>query len=1197
MSFVHLHVHTQYSLLDGANKIGPLLEHARQSGMPAIAMTDHGNMFGAVEFFSKAKQQGIKPIIGCEAYLAPGSRFDRTQAARSDDVDAVGNYHLILLAQSREGYRNLCRLLTAAYREGLYYKPRIDKEILAQFSDGLIVLSGCLSGEVARAMRSGRMDKAREAAEWYARTFPGRFYLELQDNGLHQPLNEGLRELGRTVGVPLVATNDCHYLHRDDAKAHEVLLCIQTGKTLADETRWRFDTNELYVKTPDEMAAAFGADSEEIRNTVEIATQVDFEFEFGKFHFPIYRSSDAQDDGPAEDLNQSLEQQVRSGLAQRVGELHALRGEFDEEPYYQRLERELPVIREMGFAGYLLIVADFIGHARKIGIPVGPGRGSVVGSLVSYALRITEVDPIEHKLLFERWLNPGRRSMPDIDVDFCFERRDEVLNYVRQKYGDERVAQIITFGTIKGKQAIRDVGRVLGLSFAETDRIVKLYPAPKQGRDFPLKEALEMESRLQTERAQHPELFEYAFKLEGLLRHASRHAAGVVISDLPLKEMVPLYVDKEQSDNAVPVTQYSMKGVEEIGLIKFDFLALKNLTLIKDTLDLIVAGSKTPPDLNHLKLDDSDSYRLLARGDTVGVFQMEGSGMRRFLTDLKPSSFEDVIAAISLFRPGTLDAGMVEPFIRRKHGKEPVEYDHPLLEPVLRDTYGVILYQEQVMRAAQALAGYTLEEADILRAAMGKKQIAVMQKEREHFISGAVVNGVAKSLAESIFEKIATFASYGFNRSHAAAYALTSYTTAYLKAHFPHEFMAALMSLDMDDTGKTYKNIAALREMRIRILPPDINHSRVKFTVAGDAIRFGLGAIRGVGVKSAEEIIPVREKDGEFHSLEDFCLRVGTQLLNRRVLEGLIKCGALDFTSLPRAAMMAQADDALKLAQRAENDAATGQIGLFGALSAPRSARSSSSLQNRSGGETRQSNIGAGSEPQSPAGAMNGAVSAVPARATIAEWPQKELLNYEKEALGFYITAHPLDKYERELRRIGKVTTADLAGAPDGSQVRLAGVVQAVKLKNNKAGKRYATFQLEDREGALECIAWPETYHKYEAAIMGDDPVVAKGKLDVNDERAQLILDELRPLNTALVDAVREVRIRARRERMMNGELERFQALLRRHSGQSLAYLHLELGDGREAIFLLGEDYRVAATPTFVTEMEGLLEPNSVQLR
>ncbi len=1158
MSFVHLHVHTQYSLLDGANKIGPLIEHAKKSGMPAIAMTDHGNMFGAVEFYAKAKAAGIKPIIGCEAYMAPDKRTDRIQSNKSEDFEAGGNFHLILLAQNRVGYRNLCRLLTSAYKEGLYYKPRIDKEILAERSEGLIVLSGCLSGEIARALKADRMDRAREAAAWYAKTFPGRFYLELQDNCLHGPLNDRLRDLGRTEGLPLVATNDCHYLHRDDAKAHEVLLCIQTGKTMADESRWRFDTDELYVKTPDEMATAFGADSEPVRNSVEIANRIDFEFEFGKFHFPIFRPDSSTNELTDAKLEELLDRNVRDGLATRLTEMHARRGEFDETPYFERFDREMPVIREMGFSGYMLIVADFINFARSIGIPVGPGRGSVVGSLVSYALRITEVDPIEHKLLFERWLNPGRKSMPDIDVDFCFERRDEVLSYVRKKYGDDRVAQIITFGTIKGKQAIRDVGRVLGLSFAETDRIVKLYPAPKQGRDFPLKDALEMEPRLEDERKKNPELFDYAFKLEGLLRHASRHAAGVVISDLPLADMVPLYVDKERSEEAISITQYSMKGVEEIGLIKFDFLALKNLTLITNTLDLITASGQPAPDLTRLRLDDPDSYKLLARGDTVGVFQMEGSGMRRFLTELKPNCFEDVIAAISLFRPGTLDAGMVDPFIHRKHGKEPVEYDHPLLEPVLCDTYGIIIYQEQVMRAAQALAGYTLEEADILRAAMGKKQLAVMERERERFISGAVKNGVNKGLSESIFEKIQTFASYGFNRSHAAAYALTTYTTAYLKAHYPREFMAALMSLDMDDTGKSYKNIAALREMRIAMLPPDVNQSRVKFTVSGDAIRFGLGAIRGVGQKTGEEIIAIREAGGEFKNLADFCMRVGTQIVNRRVLEALIKCGAFGFTAMPRAALLALVEDALKITQKAESDAARNQIGLFG---------------------------------------KRGDTPVLALREPVAELAQKEILKFEKETLGFYITAHPLDKYDHELRRIGKLTTADLPAAPDGSQVRIAGVVQAVKLKNNKSGKRYATFSLEDRDGAVECIVWPEAYQKFEAVIMGDEPVVARGKLDVDDERAQIIVDDLRPIATALTEAVREVRIRAPRERLANGDMDRLKDLLRRHTGASLTYLHLGFDDGREAIFLLGDGYRVAPTESFVAEVEQLLAPNAVQLR
>ncbi len=1162
MSFVHLHVHTQYSLLDGANKIGPLIEHAKASGMEAIAMTDHGNMFGAVEFFQKATAAGIKPIIGCEAYLAPGKRGDRTQIPRSDDFDGGGNFHLILLAQNREGYRNLCRLLTTAYQDGLYYKPRIDKEILAELSGGLIVLSGCLSGELARWLRQDRMDKARETAESYAKMFPGRYYLELQDNKLHSPYNEALREIGKQVGLPLVATNDCHYLHRDDAKAHEVLLCIQTGKTMADETRWRFDTDELYVKTPDEMAQAFGADSEELRNSVEIARRVDFEFEFGKFHFPLYTVSDKN--GAEINLEDEMERRARAGLEERLAEIRArVGGGFEPAPYYERLDRELPIIRDMGFAGYMLIVQDYISHARGKGIPVGPGRGSVVGSLVSYSLGITEVDPIEHKLIFERWLNPGRKSMPDIDSDFCYERRDELLDYVREKYGADRVAQIITFGTIKGKQAIRDVGRVLGLSFAETDKIVKLYPAPKQGRDFPLADALEMEPRLKAERKLHPELFTYAFKLEGLLRHASRHAAGVVISDQPLTDLVPLYVDKERDEAALAITQYSMKGVDEIGLIKFDFLALKNLTLIADTLSLIAADGRNPPDLNRLRLDDADSYKMLSRGDTVGVFQMESSGMRRFITELKPSNFEDVISAISLFRPGPLDAiedgkTMVQHFVDRKHGKEPVEYDHPLLEPVLRDTYGVIVYQEQVMRAAQALAGYSLQQADILRAAMGKKNKAVMEKERERFIEGAKSNGLSAPLATSIFEKIEAFASYGFPRSHGAAYALTTYRTAYLKAHYPLEFMAALMSLDMDDVDKTYKNIAALRDMKIAILPPDVNQSRVKFAVAADAIRFGLAAIRGVGSKPAEAIIAMRESGGPFENMADFCLRVGTQLISRRVLEALIKCGAFDSTGSTRASLMAEVENAIRIAQKAQSDVEKNQIGLFGgAVKVPR----------------------------------------LPARDPLPEWDPREKLKFEKEALGFYVTAHPLDKYDRELARISKLTTADLAGAPDGSQVQIAGVIHAVKLKNNKSGKRYATFSLEDRQGAVEAIAWSETYQKFEAIIMGDEPVVARGKLDVDDERAQIILEGLTPLDSALLDSVREVRITAPMSRLENGGLDALKSMLARYRGKSMTYLHVGFEDGREAVMLLGDTYRVTPTDSFIAELEQLLPPGSVELR
>lgn len=1158
--FVHLHCHSHYSLLDGASQLPELVRHVKALGMPAVALTDHGNLYGAVEFLREAKSAGILPIVGMEAYVAPGRRTERGGGGSSGQEYA---FHLTLLAKNGEGFRNLMRLSSLSFLEGFYYKPRIDKEILAECNEGLIVLSGCLSGEIARYLRANKFDKACEAAEWYASTFKDRYYLELQDNKLHGPFNQGLIDIGKKLGLPTVATNDCHYLHRDDARAHEVLLCIQTGKTMADETRWKFDTDELYVKTPEEMAAAFGADSEPYRNTMEIARRVDFEFEFGKFHFPVYKSvgeSDQQMDYEAE-----MTRRAREGLDQRLAEIRDRRGaDFDTTPYHDRLDQELPVICDMGFAGYMLIVQDYIGYARDKGIPVGPGRGSVVGSLVSYALGITELDPIEHRLLFERWLNPGRKSMPDIDSDFCFERRDEVVEYVRQKYGEERVAQIITFGTIKGKQAIRDVGRVLGLSFGETDKIVKLYPAPKQGRDFPLAEALEMEPRLKQERKTHPELFENAFKLEGLLRHTSKHAAGVVISDVPLDETVPLYVDKEREEGGLAITQYSMKGVDEIGLIKFDFLALKNLTLIANTLDIIKASGQEPPDLNRLALDDPDAYRLLSRGDTVGVFQMESSGMRRFLTDLKPSCFEDVISAVSLFRPGPLDAiedgkTMVQHFVDRKHGREKVEYDHPLLEPVLKDTYGVIVYQEHVMRAAQALAGYSLQQADILRAAMGKKNKAAMEKEREGFIKGAVKTGLSKDLAAAIFSKIETFAAYGFPRAHGAAYALTSYRTAYLRAHYPREFMAALLTLDMDDQSKTYKNIAALREMKIGILPPDVNQSGVKFTVAGEAIRFGLAGIRGVGVKTSEAIIANRDEKGAYENLMDFCTRIDGQFINRRVLEALVKCGAFDFTGDSRAGLFAQIEDSLKIAQKEQSDAAKNQIGLFGASTAK--------------------------------------LPPPPRREAIKEWDSKEKLKLEKEALGFYITAHPLDAYERELAKVSKVTTDDLASAPDGSMVQLAGVVQAVKLKNNKSGKRYATFALEDRVGAVEVIAWPESYQKYESIITGDDPVMVRGKLDVDEERAQIILDDLKTLDAALLASIREVRIRAPKSSLVNGALDKLRDTISRYPGKSATYLYLDVEGGREAVLLLSDRFRVTPTEAFVAAIEQVLSPGSVELR
>jgi len=1154
MSFVHLHVHTQYSLLDGANKIKALIEKVKATSMPAVAITDHGNMFGAVEFYQQAVAQGVKPILGCEMYVAPKSRFDKG-VSRTDDFEAGGNHHLILLAMNQEGYRNLCRLVTLSYREGFYYKPRIDKELLRQFNGGLLALSGCLASEVNQAIITGSIERARGVLEEYRAMFDGRYYVEIQDNHLpdQDRANVELVRLARELSLPIVATNDCHYLEPADAKAHEVLLCIQTGKTFSDTKRWRFETDQLYVKDPAQMAGAFPECSEAIRNTVEVANRCDLELTFGKYQFPVFATPNGTT------LEDHLDSGAREGLEVRLQVLRTQPGwnAAAEPSYHERLTRELDVIKSMGFAGYFLIVADFTNYAKAQGIPVGPGRGSAAGSLVAYALRITDIDPLPYSLLFERFLNPERKSMPDIDMDFCFERRDEVIRYVREKYGDECVAQIITFGTLKGKQAIKDVGRVLDFPYQDTDRIAKLYPAPKQGKDFPLKEALEMEPRLRALRdrgEREQQLFDYAVRLEGLMRHASKHAAGIVIAERPLIESLPLFMDK---DGAV-MTQYPYSDVDAIGLIKFDFLGLKTLTMIHSVVRRIRDGRGDDVHLDTLPLNDRATYRLMAKGDTVGVFQMESGGMRKILTQLRPSSFEDVIAVLALFRPGPLDSGMVDQFIKRKHGKEPIKYLHPALEPILRETYGVIVYQEQVMQIAQTLAGYSLGDADNLRRAMGKKKKAEMDREKERFISGAVARKLPEKLAHEIFEQMETFAAYGFNKSHSAAYAVVSYQTAYLKAHFPEEFMAGLMTLEMSDTEKTYKNIAECREHGIPILPPDVNESREDFTVgqpnadAARPIRFGLGAVRGVGSKAIEAIIAARN-DGAFTALADFCKRVQSQQVNKRVIESLIKCGAFDFAGTARRSMLEGLDRVCQWAGAGGRVEDLNQMGLF----AP------------------------------------GSVAVTPAQPPplpdVGEWDMKELLRAERNAIGFFITGHPLDKYEQDLKRFTDATTADLRNRTQGDKVRLGGVILTRKLKNSKKGDRYATLSLEDRWGSVEIIAWPETYRKYEATIHSDEPVYVTGTLEIGEERCQIIADEITSLAEAREKSVRTVHFALRAESVREEHLRGLRSTLTQHRGACSAFLHLLLPNRTETVIALPPDLKVAATERMVEDVERVL--------
>jgi DNA polymerase-3 subunit alpha len=1147
--FVHLHCHTEYSLLDGANKVDKLFDRIKALKQPAVAMTDHGNMFGAVEFYREAISHGIKPIIGCEIYVAPTSRFERKGV---DKGPREYNNHLILLAMNQLGYRNLCKLVTLGYMEGFYYKPRIDKDLMREFNGGLIALSACLQGEVSQALSAGSFEKAKNAAATYASIFGDRYYIEIQDNKLaeQEKVNRLLVELAKEISLPVVATNDCHYGEREDFHAHDVLLCVQTGKTVDDDNRLKLETDELYLKSADEMARGFDYCPGAVERTLEIADRCNVEIEFGKYHFPTFTP-------PKEiSLDNYLDELAHKGLEER------LEGVADPEVrknYADRLEYELDVIKRMQFPGYFLVVADFINYAKQSGIPVGPGRGSSAGSLVAYALRITDLDPIRHVLLFERFLNPERRSMPDIDVDFCIRGRAQVIQYVKDKYGADRVAQIATFGTLKAKAAIRDVGRALGFSFAETDMIAKLIPAPKQGFDYALTESMKMEPRLPELMKSDPRvktLIEHALRLEGLVRHASTHAAGVVLSNLPLVDHLPLFVDK---DGGI-VTQFDMTCVEKIGLVKFDFLGLKTLTLIHDCLKLIDVTRGEKIDLDHLALDDKKTYQTLCNGNTTGVFQLESGGIREMTVKIRPNCFEDLVAILALYRPGPLDSGMAEEYIKRKLGKEKIKYLHPLLEPILKDTYGVIVYQEQVMQIAQVLAGYTMGDADFLRRAMGKKDPEEMAAQRERFVGGARGKKIDDKRAGEIFDQMETFARYGFNKSHSAAYALVSYQTAYLKTHYPVEFMAMLMTSEMGDTDKVIKNLAECRSKDIEVLAPDINESRADFTPVGNKIRFGLAAVKNVGEKAVEVILESRAQDGPFESLFDFCRRVDMTAVNRRVIESLIKCGAFDSTQVSRARMLGALDDAMKGGQAHQRDQSSNQIDIFGMLGTPAK------------GSKRPGDV----------------------YAPVSEWSAQEALAFEKEALGFYITGHPLDKFDRVLKKIASGTIAALKEKAQSGEVKIGGVVSALRLRNTKKGDRYGSFNLEDKTGFIEVIAWPDTYKKCFALLGADDPIYVKGRLEVGEDRIQVIANEVDALaqaaknqkNGAANGNGEKVHVYVREAEVSAEELILLRDTLLDFPGRSTVYLHMLQSTNGETIIELPDQVRIASSP----ELEGTVE-------
>jgi DNA polymerase-3 subunit alpha len=1150
--FVHLHLHSQYSLLDGAIRLDDLIAKAKEYGMPAVAVTDHGNMFGALEFYLACRGAGVRPVIGSEVYVAPGSRFDKEQG---NTPDANSAYHLILLCTNLQGYRNLSRLVSAGYKEGFYRRPRIDKELLAAHSDGLIALSACLKGELATLCSRNRLDEARECARWYAETFPGRYYVELQENGIPEQAaaNERLLAIARELGLPPVATNDCHYLNREDARAHEVLLCIQTGKTMNDPSRMRFSTEEFYVKSPAEMAAAFAYAPDAVANTAAIAGQCDLDLgDFKTYHFPRFEPPEGQN------LDETLDAEAQHGLASRLVTIRAKNPALtaeDEQAYRQRLSIELDCIRQMGFSGYFLIVADFINWAKDRGIPVGPGRGSAAGSLVAYAIRITDLDPIPYNLLFERFLNPERISMPDIDVDFCQDRREEVIQYVTEKYGRDKVCQIITFGTMAARGVIRDVGRALDMPYGEVDRIAKLIP---EVLGITLAQALKQEPKLPELAAgdsRVKELIETALRLEGLTRHASTHAAGVVVAPTELEDFCPVYKDQK---NGSITTQFSMKYVEKIGLVKFDFLGLKNLTVIDNAVRLIHEGKTPGFDIALLADDDAETYRLLQSGNTTGVFQLESSGMKELLTKLKPSCFEDIIAVCALYRPGPLGSGMVDDFIERKHGRKKVTYDLPQLEPILKDTYGVIVYQEQVMQIARTLAGYSLGGADLLRRAMGKKDPVAMAKEKDKFLEGAKGLGINLKKAEAIFDLMAKFAEYGFNKSHSAAYALIAYQTAFLKAHYPVEFMAALLTEDMGNTDKVVKNIADCREMGIEVLPPDINASVLSFRVLGNSIRFGLGAVKNVGEGAIEAIIEAR-KEGEFRDIFDFCERVDLRKVNKRVVESLVKCGAFDATGARRSQLMAALEDAMSLGQKIQQERDSAQVSLFGTAEI-----------------VKGNGNGKGKLPDLP------------------EWDAKLLLGFEKEAIGFFITGHPLGRYAAEIKRFATADCASLADLSDRSEVRICGMVAGLKENITKKGDRMGFVTLEDLTGSVEVIVFPDVYSKAVAYLKSDEPLIVAGSVDIGEKSTKIKATDIVPLSEMTERETKRVRFTLRADGLERGSLESLRDVILRYRGGCRASLRLVLPEECAVTIRLPDSYSVAAREELSLEVESLLGYNAV---
>jgi DNA polymerase III subunit alpha len=1176
--FVHLHLHTEYSLLDGACRLDRLLDRAQELGFPALAITDHGVLYGAVDFYQAARERGIKPIIGCEVYVAPGSRFERK--AGSGGRDAY--HHLLLLAGNEVGYHNLIRLVTAGHLEGYYYKPRIDKELLEGHKEGLIAFSGCLASEIPELIMQDQLERARATIDWFKQTLgPDQFFLELQNHSLPEQakVNRHLIPWSKEFGLRLVATNDVHYVRREHSNAHDCLICIGTQTQLSDSKRMRYAPEQFYLRSAQEMQALFAEVPEAVRNTVEIAERCNLELEFGKLHYPVF--------DPPEHFTREgyLRQLLIEGLRKRYGIQARVEGrqfivEAIDDParlrhieikgqkvdgaagedspvaaavqaVLDRVQLELEVIEKTGFVSYFIIVGDFVRYGRDHGIAC-VARGSAAGSIVTYLLEISNVDPLRYGLLFERFLNPERVNPPDIDIDFADDRRADVIEYVRQKYGRESVAQIITFGTMGAKSVVRDVGRAMGLSFGEGDRLAKLIPNElKMTLEKALKAVPELKQAYESHEPTH-DLLDTAFVLEELTRNASVHAAGVVIGDQPLVNLLPL----KQDENGAIVTQYAMGPVGDLGLLKMDFLGLKTLTVIRNTCEMVKITKGIEVPIEDLPLDDAKAYDLLNKANTLGVFQLESSGMRDLCRKFQIGSVEHITALIALYRPGPME--LIPEFIRRRHGEVRIEYEHPLLEPICRETYGIMVYQEQVMQATQVLAGYTLGAADLLRRAMGKKKVEEMAKQRESFVQGcARLNRIPAAKANQIFDLLEKFAGYGFNKSHAAAYAIVAYQTAYLKANYPVEFLCAMMTNDMADTAKLGLYIAEARSMGIEVLPPDVNESQVAFAPArdGTVIRFGLAAVKGVGEIAVESILKARAQGGRFGTLPELCDRVDLRAVNRKVLEALIKCGACDGLGATRAAQCAAVDRVLSRAAGAAADRQRGQSSLFGLL---------------------QEGAAPGDEP-------------LP---SLAEWPQSEILAHEKELLGFYVTGHPLTPYVPILEQYGLATTATVGQLPNRSLTRIGGMISAVQQGvSRKSGQPYALATLEDLEGSIQLLCLNENYEKHRSLLNVNQTVLVVGEIALGDDRPKLFPQEIIPLEQAPARYTRQVHLRLHSAQLSPDRIEMIRDITARFPGRCPLFLCFRQPSGPVIFVEAHERFGVAPSLDLQQALTDVLGP------